>query len=159
MPSQVWNSHTYHSAFQSLSQSLRPGRKATTMSSSPNHPVTKAQAPDRRVAAETGGDERQGGGHQNSAFPVSSPQRENWNGPPDLTFLSGGRALSSALLSNVQSPLTVYVCVMRGTRRQREYFPKKRIWKTVLMRLKMKASVSTFTWNFFIVVDNNHRRI
>lgn len=27
------------------------------------------------------------------------------------------------------------------------------------MRLKMKAFVSTVTWNFFIVVDNNHRRI
>lgn len=40
---------------------------------------------------------------------------------------------------------------------------KVRIWKNVifslLIRLKMKAFVSAFTWNFFAVVDNNRRRI
>lgn len=48
-----------------------------TLSSSPNHSVTKAQAPDRIVAAETEGNERQGEGHENSAFPVNSPQSED----------------------------------------------------------------------------------
>lgn len=91
-----------------------------TLSSSPNHSVTKAQAPDRIVAAETEGNERQGEGHQNSAFPVNSPQSEDETSvhdPSDGTFLLGRkRASSSAFLCSTQSLLTC-VCVKREARR------------------------------------------
>lgn len=58
MPSEVGSSHTCHSASQSLSQSLRPGRKATTLTPAPNHSGIKAQGPDRKVAAETEGKDK-----------------------------------------------------------------------------------------------------
>ena len=126
MPSEVWNSHTCHSAFQSLSQSLRPGRKTTTLSPSPNHSVTKAQAPDGRVAAETGGNERQGGGHQNSAFPVSSPQRTG------VVLLTGhssrGQGHSLSPPFECLSPLTsVCLCDARGqkTKKEKKFFFKE----------------------------------
>lgn len=143
-----------------------------TLGSSPNHSVTKAQAPDRRVAAETEGNERQGEGHQNSAFPVNSPQSEDESSvhdPSDGTFLLGGkRASSSAFLcSTVAVPSDLCLCEAGGqkmkikTRNIKKI--KVRIWKNVifslLIRLKMKAFVSAFTWNFFAVVDNNRRRI
>ena len=71
------------------------------LSLSLNHSVTKAQAPDRRMAAETEGNERQEGGCQSAAFPVSSPQSDDWSsllGLSDQTFLLGKRAFSSAFL-------------------------------------------------------------
>ena len=55
MPAEVGSSYTCHSTSQSLSQSLRPQRKAMALSPSPNHPVIKA---DRRVAAETEGNDK-----------------------------------------------------------------------------------------------------
>lgn len=77
-----------------------------TLSPSPKHSVTEAQAPDRRVAAETEGDERQEEGHKNSAFPVTSAQSEDQSavhGPSDWISLWRGRA---ALSSDTQSLLT-----------------------------------------------------
>lgn len=89
--------------------------------------------------------------------------------PSDGTFLlAGKRASSSAFLCSTQSLLTcVCLCEAGGQKMKTKTRNIKkirvRIWKNVivslLIRLKMKAFVSAFTWNFFAVVDNNRRRI
>lgn len=128
-----------------------------TLSPSPNRSVlqvrllTEEWQPRREEMKGKG----RGGGYQ----PFLSALLRERTGMVLLTgpSLSGGKRGLSSALSNVQSPLTCVCLCDAGPGRQREYFLKKRIWKTVLMRLKMKAFVSTFTWNFFIVADNCRR--
>lgn len=76
------------------------------LSPSANHSVTKAQAPEGKVAARTEGNDKEGA-HQSSAFPVSS-LRAVTRGLCTVchrTFLLGAKGHSLCIFSATTRPL------------------------------------------------------
>lgn len=107
---------------------------------SPNHSVTKAQAPERRVAAETEGNDN--GEHAGAQpFPPAPLRVTAW-----MVSLIGQnfRGQRGNLLP---TPVTSVCLCEVGARRQKEDQKKKKYGSVIfspLIELKMKTFVSTF---------------
>lgn len=110
------------------------------LSLSPNHSVTKAQAPERRVAAETEGNDN--GEHAGAQPSLPAPLRVT----PCMVSLIGQNFQGQR---GILLPTSVTsVCLWEvGARRQKEDQKKKKKGSVIfspLIGLKMKAFVSTF---------------